>query len=94
MPSSVHLQQNFPNPFNPETQISYALSEPSFVTIDIFDILGRQVYDFSLGYQKEGNHNVLWTGINTEGKNVPNGVYFYQLNTGKTIKTKKMILSR
>ena len=94
IPSSLSLQQNFPNPFNPETQISYTLDEPTFVTLGIFDILGRKVYDFILGDQKKGNHNVLWTGIDSKGNSVPNGVYFYRLNAGKITKTKKMTLSR
>ena len=94
IPSSLSLQQNFPNPFNPETQISYTLDEPTFVTLGIFDILGRKVYDFILGHQKKGNHNVLWTGIDSKGNSVPNGVYFYRLNAGKITKTKKMTLSR
>lgn len=94
MPNSVQLKQNFPNPFNPETQISYTLDESSFVTLGIFDLLGKQVYNYNLGHQEKGNHNVLWTGINSEGYSVPNGVYFFRLNTGKTTKTKKMTLSK
>lgn len=94
IPSSVQVQQNFPNPFNPETQISYNLFEPTFVTLGIFDILGREVYGFTMGYQQEGRHNVLWTGVDSKGNDVPNGVYFYRLNAGKITKTKKMTLSR
>ena len=94
IPNSVQLKQNFPNPFNPETQISYTLDESSFVTLGIFDLLGKQVYNYNLGHQEKGNHNVLWTGINSEGYSVPNGVYFFRLNTGKTTKTKKMTLSK
>ena len=94
IPNSVQLKQNFPNPFNPETQISYTLDESSFVTLGIFDLLGKQVYNYNLGHQEKGNHNVLWTGINSEGYSVPNGVYFFRLNTGKITKTKKMTLSK
>ena len=94
IPNSVQLKQNFPNPFNPETQISYTLDESSFVTLGIFDLLGKQVYNYNLGHQEKGNHNILWTGINSEGYSVPNGVYFFRLNTGKTTKTKKMTLSK
>ena len=94
IPNSVQLKQNFPNPFNPETQISYTLDESSFVTLGIFDLLGKQVYHYNLGHQEKGNHNVLWTGINSDGYSVPNGVYFFRLNTGKTTKTKKMTLSK
>ena len=94
IPNSVQLKQNFPNPFNPETQISYTLDESSFVTLGIFDLLGKQVYNYNLGHQEKGNHNVLWTGINSDGYSVPNGVYFFRLNTGKITKTKKMTLSK
>ena len=94
IPNSIQLKQNFPNPFNPETQISYTLDESSFVTLGIFDLLGKQVYHYNLGHQEKGNHNVLWTGINSDGYSVPNGVYFFRLNTGKTTKTKKMTLSK
>ena len=90
----ISIAKNFPNPFNPETQISYTLDESSIVTLGIFDLLGKQVYNYNLGHQEKGNHNVLWTGINSEGYSVPNGVYFFRLNTGKTTKTKKMTLSK
>ena len=94
MLNNFQVQQNFPNPFNPETQISYTLFETTFVTLGIFDILGREVYGFTIGNQQKGKHNVLWTGVDSNGNDVPNGVYFYRLNAGKITKTKKMTLSR
>tara|TARA_Y100001970_G_scaffold68491_1_gene87235 strand:- start:4066 stop:5172 length:1107 start_codon:yes stop_codon:yes gene_type:complete len=94
MPEKAHIKQNYPNPFNPETKIVYSLSEATFVTISIFDALGKEVYRFRPEYQHSGTHNVLWTGIDQGGRKVSSGVYFYHLKAGKTTKTKKMTLSR
>ena len=94
MPEKAHIKQNYPNPFNPETKIVYSLSEATFVTISIFDALGKEVYRFRPEYQHSGTHNVLWTGIDQRGRKVSSGVYFYHLKAGKTTKIKKMTLSR
>ena len=63
-------------------------------TVTITDIIGRKVATLISGYQISGNHNILWTGRDTNGNQVPSGVYFYNLNSGPKTITKKMTLSK
>jgi hypothetical protein len=90
IPKKYYLNQNFPNPFNPETNISYSISQPNFVTINIFDVTGRKVISLVNEYKKAGSYTVT-----LDAGNFASGLYFYQLNVGKNFqKTKKMILLR
>jgi len=90
------LQQNFPNPFNPETIIQYELPENSYVTIIIYNILGQLVKDFKLSFEDitVGNHSVTWDGTNYKGIPVASGVYFYTIQQGHYAATEKMLLLR
>lgn len=88
VPSEFNLEQNYPNPFNPSTTISYALPEKANVTVKIYDILGSEVA--SLVENKEqnaGNYDVKFNA-----NSLTSGIYFYTLNTGNFVQTKKMIL--
>ncbi|MBS1519021.1 MAG: T9SS type A sorting domain-containing protein [Bacteroidetes bacterium] len=96
IPVSFSLSQNFPNPFNPSTTITYQLGRPSFVSLKIYDITGREVRDLINGSQREGNYRIEF---NSSG--LASGVYFYKLEAGASDKinfyfreTKKMILLR
>jgi photosystem II stability/assembly factor-like uncharacterized protein len=81
------LYQNYPNPFNPGTVISYSLKENGYVTLKIFDILGKEVATLVNAKQNAGTYNVEWDA----GK-YNSGVYFYKLSTEKFSDTKRMIL--
>ena len=94
IPNKVSLEQNFPNPFNPATAFQYNLSESGIIELTITDIIGRKVTTLISGYQRSGNHNVLWTGKDSNGNQVPSGIYFYNLKSGSNIITKKMTLSK
>ena len=83
----VFYLSNFPNPFNPSTTIVYDIPKPSFVTLKIFDLLGREVTTLVNGYTTAGRHETKFVA-----KNIQSGVYFYQLKAGKFIQTKKMVL--
>jgi len=85
--TTFSLFQNFPNPFNPSTVISYQLPMASHVTLNIYDVLGRQVAILVNEKQTAGQHS-----INFKAGNLPSGVYFYRLATRSYIATKKMIL--
>ncbi len=88
-PGSFLLEQNFPNPFNPSTTISYHLPEKEFVTLKVYDLLGREV---GVLVQKEldaGIYTIEWN----PGQSA-SGVYIYTLQAGKNISSKKMILLR
>ncbi len=83
------LDQNFPNPFNPNTNIQFSIGSRNFVSLKVYDILGREV---SILVQKEmepGKYKVTF-----DGSNLPSGIYFYKLTAGKFRNIKKMILMK
>ena len=94
IPNKISLDQNFPNPFNPATAFHYTLAESGTIELTITDIIGRKVTTLISGYQRSGNHNLLWTGKDSNGNQVPSGIYFYNLKSGSNIITKKMTLSK
>ena len=87
LPSGFALQQNYPNPFNPETKIKYTVPIESFVTLKIYDGLGREIRTLITGYKEAGNYEVSWNA-----SNYPSGVYFYILTGGSQSIEKKMVL--
>lgn len=87
IPISFSLSNNFPNPFNPSTKISYSIAKRSNVTLKIFDLLGSGVTELVNGEIEAGNYE-----LNFNASNLPSGVYFYQLRAGDFVQTKKMIL--
>jgi hypothetical protein len=89
IPTEYRLEQNYPNPFNPSTKISWQLPISSWVTLKIFDALGREVETLVNEYQNSGNHSTFYpSGINST---LPSGIYFYQLTAGEFVETKKMM---
>jgi len=84
---SFALEQNFPNPFNPSTQIKYSLAEKSNVTLKIYDVLGNEVAILVNSNQEAGSYN-----INFDASNLASGLYIYTLNTGNFTSSKKMML--
>ena len=89
LPMSYALEQNYPNPFNPATVISYQLAVNSFVTVKVYDELGREVARLVNGDQSAGSHAVRW-----DGENFSSGVYFYELNAGSFHDVRKMMLMK
>lgn len=87
LPEKYLLAQNFPNPFNPTTSISFEIPSRTFVSLKVFDILGREVAVLVSGELKAGNHTVKW---NATG--FPSGTYFYQLHANSYSATKKLTL--
>ena len=89
IPSEFALNQNYPNPFNPETVISYQLAASSVVTLKVFDILGNEVAILVNEIQQAGSYNYKLGIRNYE---LASGVYFYQLQAGDFLQTKKMLV--
>ena len=83
---------NYPNPFNPNTTISYSLEKDSEVSVNIYDISGKLITTFQNGYQNQGEHSITWNGMDGFRNKVGAGVYFYQVKTGNFVETKKMVL--
>ena len=92
IPVTHNLFQNYPNPFNPSTVISYSIPNVSFVSLRIYDILGREVKTLVNSEQNIGIHNVQWNGDNSFGNKVSSGIYLYKIEAGDFIMTKKMLL--
>jgi hypothetical protein len=88
------LGTNYPNPFNPSTQIPFFLMKRIEVHLAIYDILGREVKLLVEGEKDAGNHLVLWDGANQRGQLVANGIYFVRLVVGQYARTRKMVLVR
>lgn len=88
------LSQNYPNPFNPETTLEFEITKSSLVTVVIYDILGRRVTTLLNQQLPAGQHQVRWDGRNYNGQPVASGQYFYQIQSGRTIATRKMLLVR
>jgi hypothetical protein len=89
IPSEFSLGQNYPNPFNPTTVINYQLPITSYVTIRVFDVLGREVAILVNEKKEAGKYEVEWNADSS-----PSGVYFYKLVAGNYIETRKMLLIR
>jgi aminopeptidase N len=93
IPSAIVLMQNYPNPFNGGTVISYILPENSFVTIKIYDVLGREVKTLVNEFQQAGIHNAIFNpGTSSNGNyELSSGIYLYALKSNNFFETKKMI---
>ena len=83
---------NYPNPFNPVTNINFNLTEDTFLNITIYDIMGRHINQIINGNQKAGHRSIKWNSTNSKGQPVSAGVYFFRIEAEGYIKTKKMIL--
>jgi len=94
IPEEISLKQNYPNPFNPATAFHYSLAKSGMIELNITDVIGRKVTTLISGHQRSGNHNVMWTGKDRNGNQVPSGIYFYRLSFGDQSLTKKMVLNR
>ena len=88
-PNQIRLSQNYPNPFNPGTKISWQLPVSSRQNLKIYDVLGNEVATLVDEYKPAGSYEIEW---NASG--LPSGVYFYRLQAGEFIETKKMILMK
>lgn len=92
LPESFYLKQNFPNPFNPTTSITYSLETTADVSLRIYNSLGQVVRTLDSGVQQAGFHRVIWDGCDAAGNRLSSGVYFYQLSAGDYSHTRKMIM--
>jgi hypothetical protein len=91
-PHGFSLLQNHPNPFNQSTKILFTLRRPSFVSLEIYDLLGRRVETLVSERLSSGDKSVCWDGKNARGKEVSSGIYYYRLKTAGSSETKRMLL--
>ncbi|MCL2065384.1 MAG: T9SS type A sorting domain-containing protein [Candidatus Cloacimonetes bacterium] len=88
------LHSNYPNPFNPETTISFSVAVESHVSIVIFNIRGQKARTLVNSNHSAGNHSVVWNGKDENGQDVGSGIYFYQMQTNDYVTTRKMVLMK
>jgi hypothetical protein len=94
IPEFGKLDQNFPNPFNPSTTITYHILEKGPVSLVIRDITGKEVYRFQNDLMDPGDHQFIWTGANHEGEQVSTGIYLVTLQAGSSAESIKMAYLR
>ncbi|MBW6515296.1 MAG: carboxypeptidase regulatory-like domain-containing protein [Candidatus Cloacimonetes bacterium] len=94
VPLVTELRGNYPNPFNPDTNISFSLKEFSHVTIEIYNVKGQRVRTLVNGDMEAGYHTVVWNGRNDQGREAGSGIFFYRMKSGSYNSTKKMILMK
>jgi len=90
IPTNYALNDNYPNPFNPTTNISYDLPKQTYVSLGIYDILGRRISTLVNETQASGRHIIQWNGRDDFGNEVSNGAYFYRIRTPEFSAVKKM----
>ncbi len=96
IPGQFKLSQNFPNPFNPSTSITFTIPAGGMVhtRLEIFDVLGRKIITLLNENKPPGQYSVIWNGLNKRGQSVPSGVYIYRLTAGEQSLSGKMSLLR
>ncbi|MEW6508474.1 MAG: two-component regulator propeller domain-containing protein [Bacteroidota bacterium] len=95
LPDKFLLNQNYPNPFNPATTISYQLPEESFVTLKVFDILGREIATLVNEHKPAGMYNVTFNAHHPgRSREITSGVYIYTLSANGFVLSKKMLLAK
>ena len=92
LPSDITLYPNYPNPFNPFTNIPYEIKNNSYVKVLITNVRGTYVRTLIDEYQSSGKYSVPWNGKEDSGNPVPSGVYFYTISVDGYFETNKMIL--
>jgi len=88
-PVNFELSQNYPNPFNPSTTISFTLPVSGFTSVKVFDVLGKEVATLVSENISAGSHTVQWNG-----EHFGSGIYFYRMNSGSFMNTKKFLLQK
>jgi hypothetical protein len=92
LPTEFALGDNYPNPFNPTTAISFAVPEPAHVSLDVYNVLGRKVATLVDAVLQPGYYAHNWDGRSQNGRALPSGLYFYRLEAGSFRQTHKMVL--
>ncbi|UCE17402.1 MAG: choice-of-anchor D domain-containing protein [Gemmatimonadota bacterium] len=90
-PCGMSLDQNYPTPFNPETKIGYTVARGGWVTLAVYDVLGRRVKTLVAQSQKAGYYSVAWQGDDDDGRTVHSGIYIAQLEIGDHVESMKMM---
>ena len=93
-PKTFQLSQNFPNPFNPTTNIAYRLLQPGSVRLDLFNLQGAHVRTLVEARQARGDYNIRWDGRDNQERDVASGIYIYRLKSPVNVESRRMLLLR
>jgi hypothetical protein len=93
-PQATKLLGNYPNPFNPTTNIQYSLGEATHVTLRVYNTLGQVVATLVNDVQSAGYKSVVWNGKNDSGAPVASGLYIYTLTAGNVVKSDRMLFMK
>ena len=91
LPKEIRILGNYPNPFNPFTNILFSLDRDTNIDLKVFDSKGRLINILSNGNKSAGSHSVFWDGTNQKGITVPTGVYFYRFELNQQYLSGKMM---
>ena len=91
IPGAFALHQNFPNPFNPSTEIRFDLPEAGNINLAIYNLMGQKIRTLSSDNMTPGYHAIIWDGTNDIGSQVATGMYFYSIQSSEFQATKKML---
>ena len=94
LPQAFSLAQNFPNPFNSETVVRFALPERGEVELAVYNLAGQRVVKLAEGAREVGSYTVGWDGRDERGGELASGVYLYRLRAGERAETRKLLLLR
>jgi hypothetical protein len=94
LPQEYALAQNFPNPFNPRTWITYEIPTTELVSLTVYNLLGQKVRTLVNDVQIAGAHSLVWEGTNDKGIRLPSGIYVYRLETNSTTLSRKMVMMK
>ncbi len=92
IPAVTELKGNYPNPFNPDTTIEFALDKPGRVKLEIFNIKGEKVKTLLNDHLEAAHHSIIWNGQDDRGRTVGSGVFFYRMVTRDFTDVRKMIM--
>jgi hypothetical protein len=94
LPEQIVLEPNYPNPFNPVTNIRFDIPEESHVSMDIYNLVGQKVRTLFSGKVEAGFHSVRWNGTNDDGEELASGMYIYRMRSNKFTSVKKLVLMK
>ena len=90
----VCLHNNYPNPFNPVTNIVYDIPEATDVTLEIYNVMGQRVRTLAQGNHEPGRYQIVWSATNDIGQALSSGMYIYRIQAGDFVSVKKLVLMK
>ena len=94
LPTEFALHNNYPNPFNPVTNITYDIASATDVTLEIYNVMGQRVRTLAQGSHEPGRYRVMWNATNDYGQSLSSGMYIYRIQAGDFVSVKKLILMK